>query len=221
MRGAPNRADPSCWWKNDRLGSGARPASRSALLIRADAVCKFGLGLRSANSRHVEIATFSGSPLCYHLPIGSYSQQDFRTVEAKTTVSNTRPSALRLQNNAILALLLAIAVAAWTLLVWHQGHHARMDMPVGAPALYREVSHFLADWTVMMVAMMIPAGAAMAIAFHEMKVAKCPRENAFASTWVFVSASLLVWVIAGFAAYGGGVFARTLPPPPALSSAAL
>jgi predicted metal-binding membrane protein len=123
-------------------------------------------------------------------------------------VSNTRLTALRLQNNAILALLLAIAVAAWTVLVWHQGHHARMDMPVGAPALYREVSHFLADWTVMMVAMMIPAGAPMAIAFHEMKVAKCPRENAFASTCVFVSAYLLVWAIAGFVAYAGLLIAR-------------
>ena len=134
-------------------------------------------------------------------------------------MGNTRPSALRLQNNAILALLLAIAVVAWTVLVWHQGHHARMDMPVGAPALYREVSHFLADWTVMMVAMMIPAGAAMAIAFHEMKVAKCPRENAFASTWVFVSAYLLVWAIAGFAAYAGLLIARYLSAHAVLSTA--
>jgi predicted metal-binding membrane protein len=124
----------------------------------------------------------------------------------KTIVNNTR--ALRLQNNAILALLLAIAVAAWTVLVWHQGHHARMDVPMAAPALYREVSHFLADWTVMMVAMMFPVAAPMAIAFHKMKVAKRPRENAFTSTCVFVSAYLLVWAIAGFAAYAGLLIAR-------------
>jgi predicted metal-binding membrane protein len=123
-------------------------------------------------------------------------------------MSNARPSALRLQNNAISALLFATAVAAWTVLVWNQGHHARMDMPVGAPALYREVSHFLADWTVMMVAMMFPVAAPMAIAFHKMKVAKRPRENAFPSTWVFVSAYLLVWAIAGLAAYAGLLIAR-------------
>jgi predicted metal-binding membrane protein len=94
-----------------------------------------------------------------------------------------------------------------------------MDTPMGAPALYREVSHFLADWTVMMVAMMFPVAAPMAIAFHRTNIAKRPRENAFASTSVFVSAYLLMWAIAGFAAYAGLLIARYLSAHAVLSPA--
>ena len=60
-------------------------------------------------------------------------------------MSNARPSALRLQNNAISALLFATAVAAWAVLVWQQSHHAHIDMAMAA-ALHREVWDFLADW---------------------------------------------------------------------------
>jgi predicted metal-binding membrane protein len=131
-------------------------------------------------------------------------------------VSNTRP--LRLQSNAISALLLAIAVAAWTVLVWQQLHHARMDEPMAAPAGHREISLFLSDWIVMMVAMMFPAVAPMALTFHKIKAIKHPLENAFGSAWIFVSAYLLVRAIAGLAAYAGLQTARYVSARAALST---
>src|SRR3974390_2374895 len=133
-------------------------------------------------------------------------------------MSTTRPSTLRLQSNAILALLLAIAVAAWTVLVWQQNHNARMDVPMAETAVHREVSLFLADWIVMMVAMMFPAVAPMALTFHKMKAIKHPLENAFGSAWIFVSAYLLVWAIAGLAAYAGLQTARYISARAALST---
>ena len=59
-----------------------------------------------------------------------------------------------------------------------------------------------------MVAMMFPATASMALTFHRLRDVTRPFENAFVSTWVFVSAYLLVWAIAGLAAYAALLTAR-------------
>jgi predicted metal-binding membrane protein len=66
-----------------------------------------------------------------------------------------------------------------------------------------------------MVAMMFPATASMALTFHRLRDVTRPFENAFVSTWVFVSAYLLVWAIAGLAAYAALLTARygLLPSP--------
>lgn len=119
-----------------------------------------------------------------------------------------RGGSLRLQHNAILALLLAIAAAAWTTLVLQQSGHVSMGMPMASPHVGRDASLFLANWVVMMVAMMFPATASMALTFHRLRAVTRPLENAFVSTWVFVSAYLLVWAIAGLAAYAALLTAR-------------
>src|SRR5262249_24112060 len=54
---------------------------------------------------------------------------------------------LRPQRNVILGLLLALAAAAWAGLVWHS--HTTTEMTMGY------ARHFIADWLVMMVAMML------------------------------------------------------------------
>jgi len=120
-----------------------------------------------------------------------------------------RRVSLRLQHNAILALLLAIAAAGWTALVWQQSDHvSSMEMPMASANASREASLFLVNWVVMMVAMMFPAAAPMALTFHGLRAVTRPLENAFVSTWVFVSAYLLVWTIAGLAAYAALLTAR-------------
>jgi len=120
-----------------------------------------------------------------------------------------RRVSLRLQHNAILALLLAIAAAGWTALVWQQSDHvSSMEMPMASANASREASLFLGNWVVMMVAMMFPAAAPMALTFHGLRAVTRPLENAFVSTWVFVSAYLLVWAIAGLAAYAALLTAR-------------
>ncbi|HVI13121.1 MAG TPA: DUF2182 domain-containing protein [Pseudolabrys sp.] len=63
--------------------------------------------------------------------------------------------------------------------------------------------HFIADWLVMMVAMMLPTALPMILTFHRVQAANRQPRDAFVSTWVFVAAYLVVWVFAGLPAYVG------------------
>src|SRR5262245_5467537 len=103
------------------------------------------------------------------------------------------------QRSVILGLLLTLAAAAWACLVWHSHTTTEMTMThaVGYPR------HFIADWLVMTVAMMLPTAAPMILTFHRVQAANRQPRDAFASTWVFVATYLLVWAFAGLAAYVG------------------
>jgi predicted metal-binding membrane protein len=99
-------------------------------------------------------------------------------------------------------LLLALAAAAWAVLVWQHGD-ATMDMTMASPPIGLRAPLFLATWVVMMVAMMFPTAAPMILAFHRVQAVKYQLDDALVSTWVFVGAYLLVWAFAGIALYGG------------------
>jgi len=100
-------------------------------------------------------------------------------------------------------LLIEFVLSAWLVLVWH-GHASVETMPAVLGAV-----HFLTYWVVMMVAMMLPTAALMTIAFYKTQAVKRPSEDAFISTWVFVTAYLLVWAIAGIAAWAGVLVAES------------
>jgi predicted metal-binding membrane protein len=122
-------------------------------------------------------------------------------------MDHARTDPLSVQRSVILGLLLLLAGAAWALLVWQRAA-ADMGMPMASPTMGMRGPLFLATWVVMMVAMMFPAAAPMALTFHGLRAVTRPLENAFVSTWVFVSAYLLVWTIAGLAAYAALLTAR-------------
>jgi predicted metal-binding membrane protein len=126
---------------------------------------------------------------------------------------------ISLQRNVILGLLLALAAAAWAVLVWH-GAGADMDMAMQSPTMGLRAPLFLAIWITMMVAMMFPTAAPMIVTFHKLQVGKRQRGEAFVSTWIFVSAYLLVWGLAGVAAYAGALAAEAVAVRTALSPAA-
>jgi len=107
---------------------------------------------------------------------------------------------LPLQHNVILGLILALAAAAWAVLVWTHAD-AIMDMTASI-TIGPRAPLFLVMWVVMMVAMMLPTATPMILAFHRVQAANRQPHDAFASTWVFVAANLLVWC-AGLAAYVG------------------
>ncbi|MBI2913639.1 MAG: DUF2182 domain-containing protein [Chloroflexi bacterium] len=109
------------------------------------------------------------------------------------------------ERNLILASLLALAAAAWALLVW-QWRSADDDMMgltmgMGAPL-------FLAIWVAMMVAMMFPTAAPMILTFARVHAGKRQRGQPFVPTWVFVSSYLAVWSLFGVLAYGVAVGAE-------------
>ena len=96
---------------------------------------------------------------------------------------------------------MALAAAAWAVLVWEHSN-AAMDMTMASPDIGLRAPLVLAMWVVvMMVAMMLPTATPMILAFHRMQAGKHRLDAAFVSTWVFVAAYLLVWVSVGFALY--------------------
>ena len=125
---------------------------------------------------------------------------------------------LRVQHNVILVLLLALAAAAWAVLVWQHGDH--MDMTMASPPIGLWAPLFLASWVIMMVAMMFPTAAPMILHFHRVQAVKYQLDDAFVSTWVFVAAYLFVWALAGIAAYAGVLAGETAAARAALTPAA-
>lgn len=122
------------------------------------------------------------------------------------------------QRNVILGLLLALSATAWAALVW-QGADADMDMAMDSPTMGLRAPLFLAVWVIMMVAMMFPTAAPMIVTFHKVQAGKRQRGEAFVSTWIFVAAYLLVWGLAGVAAYVGALAAEAVAARTALSPA--
>lgn len=128
-----------------------------------------------------------------------------RPVRDEADGAKPNPSAY--QRNVILVSLLTLAAAAWAVLVWHH-HGVSMEMRMVSPtnAALRAIL-FLAMWVVMMVAMMFPTAAPTILAFHKVQAAKRQPDDAFVSAWLFVTAYLLIWAIAGAGAYAGELVA--------------
>jgi predicted metal-binding membrane protein len=128
-----------------------------------------------------------------------------------TPMGDVEARPLSLQRTVILALLLALAAAAWAVLAW-QGAAANMDMDMAmaSPTMGLRAPLFLAVWVIMMVAMMFPTAAPMILTFHKVQAARRARGDAFVATWVFVAAYLLVWAVAGIAAYAGALAAEAI-----------
>jgi predicted metal-binding membrane protein len=131
-------------------------------------------------------------------------------------MDDAQANPLSVQRNVILGLLLALAAGAWAVLVWQD---ADMDMTMASSAMGLRASMFLAIWVVMMVAMMFPTAAPMILTFHKVQEGKRQRGDAFVSTWVFVAAYILVWTLAGVAAYAGALAAEAIAVRVALSPA--
>lgn len=123
---------------------------------------------------------------------------------------------LLLQRRIILALLIAIAAAAWAMLIWQQ---MSMGMAMNTPTMGMRAPLFLMVWVVMMVAMMFPTAAPMILVFHKVQAGKRARGETFVSTWVFVAAYMLVWALSGVLAYTGAVAAETIAAQAKLSGA--
>ena len=110
--------------------------------------------------------------------------------------------ALILQRNIILALLIAVAAAAWTVLVW-QWLGTDADMRMYSPTMGMKAPLFLAVWMIMMIAMMFPTAAPMVLTFHRVQAGKRGRGETFVSTWFFVAAYVLLWGAMGALAFAG------------------
>ena len=102
------------------------------------------------------------------------------------------------ERHFILLLLLLFAAVAWVLLAWQS---ASM-MGQMTPTMGMAAALFLANWVLMMVAVMFPTALPMILAFARVHQAKRQQDRAFVPTWIFVIAYLAVWALFGVLAYG-------------------
>jgi predicted metal-binding membrane protein len=124
-------------------------------------------------------------------------------------MDHAQANPLSLQRTVILGLLLALAAAAWAVLVWQRAD-TNTDMVMNSITMGLRAPLFLTIWVVMMVAMMFPTAAPMILTFHRVQAGKRQRGEVFVSTWVFVAAYILVWTLAGVAAYACAVAAEAV-----------
>ncbi len=136
-------------------------------------------------------------------------------------MDRARTAPLAAQRNAVLVLLLALAAAAWALLLaWPDADPGMGGMAMDSPTMGLRAPLFLAIWVVMMVAMMFPAAAPMILTFHQVQAGRRQRGEAFVATWVFVAGYMLVWTLAGLAAWAMAGLAEALAARAALSPTA-
>jgi predicted metal-binding membrane protein len=135
---------------------------------------------------------------------------------------------------SLLASLAVLTGVAWLLTIYHA---VSMDMPMGIAVSggmaadgmagmamggitasgwsFQNAATFVALWTVMMVAMMLPAAAPMIVIFAAAQ-ARRSREVAV-PTWIFVAGYLLVWSAVGVWVYAlvqmGSELAASFAPP--------
>ena len=105
--------------------------------------------------------------------------------------------------------LVVLTGAAWALMLHHAiSMSAPMDSAgrgtlgvemIGAEFTLGGLGVFLAGWTVMMGAMMLPSAAPMILTFAAVQGRR--NRNVTVSTWIFVAAYILVWAYAGLVVY--------------------
>jgi predicted metal-binding membrane protein len=114
---------------------------------------------------------------------------------------------LKRERNLMLAVLLVLAAAAWTILVWQSfalggaagtGTASILTMGMG-------VAIFLAMWVSMMAAMMFPTAAPMVLMYARVQSSRRAKGRAYVPSGFFVASYLLVWAVAGALAYLGAL----------------
>src|SRR3984893_7069570 len=114
---------------------------------------------------------------------------------------------LQREYRLFLALLLILAAASWAILIWQSSMMKSMGMGL---TMGMGATLFLAIWIVMMIAMMFPTTATMNLAFARVQRERHSSKRPSVSTWIFVSAYLLVWTLFGLLAYLGALAASGL-----------
>ncbi|HWO72492.1 MAG TPA: DUF2182 domain-containing protein [Dehalococcoidia bacterium] len=122
-----------------------------------------------------------------------------------TTTAQAYP--LATQRNVILAVLLALAAAAWAVLIWQSqtmdDEGMGLTMGMGAPL-------FIAIWAAMMVAIMFPTAAPMILTFARVQANRRAQGRPFVPTWLFVGSYIALWSATGLLAYLAAVLGDSL-----------
>jgi predicted metal-binding membrane protein len=113
-------------------------------------------------------------------------------------MESRQPYPLARERNLILASLVALSVAAWTVLLWQA---AGMTGPAMGLTMGLSAPLFLLLWVVMMVAMMFPTAAPMILTFARVSSGRRAAGQPWVPTWLFTAAYLAIWTMFGVLAY--------------------
>lgn len=102
---------------------------------------------------------------------------------------------VRRQRNTLLVSLLALALAAWSLLFWQAVE--RGPTPDSTLTMGLGAGQFLGLWAAMVSAIMVPSAAPTILLVARSRERTPQRQQLLLPTWSFVVASLLVWTLMG------------------------
>ena len=131
-------------------------------------------------------------------------------MEAAPLRSRSAPSRVERAQLGLLGALLALALAAWVVT------DDRMGGMESTPGMaLRGLGFYVSVWVVMMAAMMFPSVAPTVLMYDRLREGHRARGKGAAAdaTALFVGGYLLVWTVAGAAAYGLVELVRAIEPP--------
>ena len=115
----------------------------------------------------------------------------------------------------IIGALVAVSLVAWVITVRHMGGMGlglvAPSMTMGRPVSVANAGLYVLLWGVMMVAMMFPSVAPMAVLFSTISRRKRERADPFVPAWIFVVGYTVVWTLTGSLAYAGDVAIQAVP----------
>jgi len=115
----------------------------------------------------------------------------------------------------IVTALVLLSALAWAGTVYQAGGMGMgmitSSMTMGMPFSAYNTMLYLALWGVMMIAMMFPSVAPMALLFSTISRKKREQRTPFAPTWVFVTGYVVLWTLTGGVAYAGDLIIQSLP----------
>ncbi len=121
----------------------------------------------------------------------------------------------RRESLIIIAGLVLVSVVAWVVTVRHMGSMGlgmmTHGMTMGMPFSLSNAGLYVVLWGVMMIAMMFPSIAPMAVLFSTISRRKREEAAPYAPAWIFVAGYSLLWTLTGGVAYAGDLAIQSLP----------
>ena len=115
----------------------------------------------------------------------------------------------------IVTALMLLSVLAWIATVHQAGGMGlgltTMSMTMGRPFSVSNAVLYIVLWGVMMVAMMFPSVAPMAVLFATATRQKREPAAPFAPAWLFIAGYAVLWTLPGGVAYAGDIAIQSLP----------
>src|SRR3989337_187274 len=109
------------------------------------------------------------------------------------------------EHRLILAAMVCLSGLAWAATIYQAGSMGlgvvTCSMTMGTPFSISNAALYVALWSVMMVAMMLPAMAPYVGFFSTIARRKREQDLPFTPVWVFVAGYIVLWTVTGSVAY--------------------